>query len=51
MDTGKEKQFIVLSKEEVESMIQQAAVAGAQVATDTMLVAQRRAEKERIDRS
>ena len=50
MDTGKEKQFIVLSKEEVESMIQQAAVAGAQVATDTMLVAQRRAEKERIDR-
>lgn len=48
MDT--EKQFVVMSKKDVEEMIQQAAVAGAQVASDTMLVAQRRAEKERIDR-
>ena len=47
MDT--EKQFVVMSKKDVEEMIQQAAVAGAQVASDTMLVAQRRAEKERID--
>lgn len=48
MDT--EKQFVVMSKKDVEEMIQQAAVAGAQVASDTMLAAQRRAEKERIDR-
>lgn len=48
MDT--EKQFVVMSKKDVEEMIQQAAVAGAQVASDTMLVAQRRVEKERIDR-
>ena len=47
---GTEKQFVVMSKKDVEEMIQQAAVAGAQVASDTMLVAQRRAEKERIDR-
>ena len=45
MDT--EKQFVVMSKKDVEEMIQQAAVAGAQVASDTMLVAQRRAEKEK----
>ena len=38
MDT--EKQFVVMSKKDVEEMIQQAAVAGAQVASDTMLVAQ-----------
>ena len=42
MDT--EKQFVVMSKKDVEEMIQQAAVAGAQVASDKMLVAQRRAE-------
>ena len=35
-----------MSKKDVEEMIQQAAVAGAQVASDTMLVAQRRAEKD-----
>ena len=46
MDT--EKQFVVMSKKDVEEMIQQAAVAGAQVASDTMLVAQRRAEKDSL---
>lgn len=50
MDTGSNVQFIALSKEEFTSMIQEAAVAGAKVAADAMIVAQRRNEKEKIDR-
>lgn len=50
MDTDTKVQFIALTKEEIESMVQQAALAGAKVASDTMMVAQRKNEKERIDR-
>ena len=50
METEGKIQFIALTKEEIASMIQQAALAGAQVASDTMMVAHRQEEKERIDR-
>lgn len=50
METDTKVQFIALTKEEIESMVQQAALAGAKVASDTMMVAQRKSEKERIDR-
>lgn len=50
MDTENKVQFIALTKEELTSIIQQAALAGAQVAADTMNAAQRRNEKEKIDR-
>lgn len=50
METDTKVQFIALTKEEIESMVQQAALAGAKVASDTMMVAQRKNEKERIDR-
>lgn len=43
-------QFIALTRDEITTMIQEAALAGAQVAADTMMVAQRKSEKERIDR-
>lgn len=43
-------QFIALTKEEIAAMIRDAALAGAQVASDAMLVGQRKKEKERIDR-
>lgn len=50
VEHGYRKTIRCYEQKDVEEMIQQAAVAGAQVASDTMLVAQRRAEKERIDR-
>ena len=34
MDTEKKVQFVALTKEEIDAMIQQAALAGAQVASD-----------------
>lgn len=43
-------QFVALTKEELTSIIQDAALVGAQVASDAMLVGQRKKEKERIDR-
>ncbi|WP_283682703.1 helix-turn-helix domain-containing protein [Parablautia sp. Marseille-Q6255] len=43
-------QFIALTKEEIAAMIRDAALVGAQVASDAMLVGQRKKEKERIDR-
>mgnify|MGYP003246748204 CR=1 FL=1 len=36
MDTEKKVQFVALTKEEIDAMIQQAALAGAQVASDAM---------------
>ena len=42
MDTEKKVQFVALTKEEIDAMIQQAALAGAQVASDAMMVGQRR---------
>lgn len=50
MDTEKKVQFVALTKEEIDAMIQQAALAGAQVASDAMMVGQRKSEKEKIDR-
>ena len=50
MDTEKKVQFVALTKEEIDAMIQQAALAGAQVASDAMIVGQRKSEKEKIDR-
>jgi len=50
MNTDTKVQFIALTKEEIETMVKQAALAGAKVASDTMMVAQRKGEKERIDR-
>ena len=50
MDTEKKVQFVALTKEEIDAMIQQAALAGAQVASDAMMVGQRISEKEKIDR-
>lgn len=50
METEAKVQFVALTKEEIEAMIQQAALAGAQVASDAMIVQQRKNEKERIDR-
>ena len=49
MDTEKKVQFVALTKEEIDAMIQ-AALAGAQVASDAMMVGQRKSEKEKIDR-
>ena len=43
-------QVVALTKEELASMIREAAVAGAQVAADAMVVSQRQNEKEKIDR-
>ena len=37
MDTEKKVQFVALTKEEIDAMIQQAALAGAQVASDAKL--------------
>lgn len=45
-----EKQFVVIPKEELEELIQKAAMSGAQVAADAMVLSQRRAEKEKVDR-
>ena len=42
MDTEKKVQFVALTKEEIDAMIQQAALAGAQVASDAMMVGQRK---------
>lgn len=50
MDTEKKVQFVALTKEEIDAMIQQAALAGAQAASDAMMVGQRKSEKEKIDR-
>ena len=47
MDTEKKVQFVALTKEEIDAMIQQAALAGAQVASDAMMVGQRKSEKGR----
>ena len=44
MDTEKKVQFVALTKEEIDAMIQQAALAGAQVASDAMMVGQRKSE-------
>lgn len=38
MDTEKKVQFVALTKEEIDAMIQQAALAGAQVASDSCLL-------------
>lgn len=35
MDTEKKVQFVALTKEEIDAMIQQAALAGAQVASES----------------
>lgn len=40
MDTEKKVQFVALTKEEIDAMIQQAALAGAQVASDATPVCQ-----------
>lgn len=45
MDTEKKVQFVALTKEEIDAMIQQAALAGAQVASDAMMIGQRKREK------
>lgn len=45
-----EKQFVVMPKEELEDLIQKAAMSGAQVAADAMIISQRRTEKEKVDR-
>ena len=50
MDTEKKVQFVALTKEEIDAMIQQAALAGAQVASDAMMVKKKKSEKEKIDR-
>ena len=42
MDTEKKVQFVALTKEEIDAMIQQAALAGAQVASDDREKARRR---------
>ena len=47
MDTEKKVQFVALTKEEIDAMIQQAALAGAQVASDAMMVGQRKSEIDR----
>lgn len=48
MDTEKKVQFVALTKEEIDAMIQQAALAGAQVASDAMMVGQRKARRRRL---
>lgn len=47
---GEEKQFVVMKKEELEELVHKAAMSGARVAADAMVLSQRRSEKERVDR-
>lgn len=50
MDTKDRVEFVALTKEEIESMIAKAALAGASVAAETMEKAYRKEQKELKDR-